>query len=116
MIGFKIIHEVDGQRTEVYTSVAQTQSLFDCLVDKIGDPESWTKLRSHENGVHALGWRKEGRSGCWYPVRGFKDALEQYFQQHQVPQQPQLPRFQAATSQLLGQHLLMADQQSQVMM
>ena len=81
MIGFKIIHEVDGQRTEVYTSVAQTQSLFDCLVDKIGDPESWTKLRIHENGVHALGWRKEGRSGCWYPVRGFKDALDQYFQQ-----------------------------------
>ena len=64
MIGFKIIHDVDGQRVEVYITVAQTQSLYDCLVDKIGDDDNWTKLHVQENGVYALGWGRSAPPGA----------------------------------------------------
>jgi hypothetical protein len=80
MIGFKIIQKVDGKCTDVYISVAQTQSLFDCLVDQVGHPVNWTKLLVHVNGMHALGWRKQCHSGFFYPARGFKDTLDQHFQ------------------------------------
>jgi hypothetical protein len=67
------------QHTEVYISVAETQSLFDCLVDKMGDPENWTELCVSINGVHALGWRVHDQSGRWNPVRDFKARLDEHF-------------------------------------
>ncbi len=79
MIGFKIIQKVDGQRSEAYISVAQTESLFERLVDKIGDPVNWTKLHVHENGVYMFGWRLIGSSGCCYPARGFQAYLDAHF-------------------------------------
>ena len=87
MIAYKIImwdgdeYTMDGERerTEVYISVAQTQSLFDCLVDKTGDPENWTELCVCMNGVHALGWRVYAPSGRWYPVCNLKPRLDEHF-------------------------------------
>ena len=81
MISYKIIQKWDSgvKPTEVYISVAETQSLFDCLVDKTGDPENWTELCVSINGVHALGWRVHAHSGCWYPVRNFKATLDEHF-------------------------------------
>jgi hypothetical protein len=80
MIGFKIIQKVDGQRSEAYISVAQTESLFECLADKIGDPANWTKLHVHENGVCSFGWRLVTPYGCYYPARGFQATLDAHFQ------------------------------------
>ena len=78
----KIILQIDGtgQRSEVYITVHQTQSIFDCLVDKFGGAQYWTKLNYRENGVDVTGWRVIAPSGAMYPAPGFKSCLDEQFQ------------------------------------
>ena len=66
----KIISEIDGmgQRDEVFLTVDETQSIFDCLVEKFGASKYWTKLLYRENGVHVIGWRAIAQSGAMYPL------------------------------------------------
>jgi hypothetical protein len=80
MISFKIIKKVDGVRSEDYISVNQSESLFDCLHDKIAGCDYWTKFYVRENGVDVLGWMFESDTGFVYPPRGQKDRLDNYFQ------------------------------------
>ena len=80
MISFRIIKKVDGVRSEDYISVNQSESLFDCLHDKVAVCDYWTKLYVSENGVHVLGWRFESHTGFVNPPSGLKDRLDQYFQ------------------------------------
>ena len=81
-VDVKIILEIDGtgQRDEVYITVQQTESMFDCLVAKFGGSEYWTKLQYRENGVHVTGWRVIGQSGIMYPASGFKSRLDEHLQ------------------------------------
>ena len=78
----KIILKIDGtdQRSEVYITVQQTESIFDCLVDKFGASKYWTKLFYRENGVDVTGWRVIAPSGAMYPAPGFKACLDEQFQ------------------------------------
>jgi len=80
MISFKIIKKVDGVRSEDYISVNQSESLFDCLHDKIAGCDYWTKFYVRENGVDVLGWMFESDTGFVYPPRGQRDRLDNYFQ------------------------------------
>ena len=81
-VDVKVILEIDGtgQRSEVYITVHQTQSIFDCLVDKFGGSQYWTKLHYRENGVHVMHWRVIAPSGAMYPAPGFKACLDEQFQ------------------------------------
>ena len=81
-VDVKIILEIDdtGERAEVYITVQQTESMFDCLVAKFGGSEYWTKLHYRENGVDVTSWRVIGQSGAMYPAAGFKSRLDEHFQ------------------------------------
>ena len=81
-VDVKIILAIDGtgQRSEVYITVQQTESIFDCLVDKFAGSQYWTKLFYHENGVQVTGWRVIALSAAMYPAPGFKACLDEHFQ------------------------------------
>ena len=81
-VDVKIILEIDGtgQRAEVYITVQQTQSIFDCLVAKFGGSQYWTKLDYRVNGVHVTAWRLMPRSGIPNPAQRFKCGLDRHFQ------------------------------------
>ena len=81
-VDVKIILEIDdtGERAEVYITVQQTESMFDCLVAKFCGSQYWTKLHYRENGVDVTSWRVIGRSGAWYPAENFKSSLDEHFQ------------------------------------
>ena len=76
----KIISEIDGtgQRDEVFLTVDETQSIFDCLVEKFGASKYWTKLRYRKNGVDVICWRAIAQSGALYPAP--KSRLDEHFQ------------------------------------
>ena len=78
----KVILEIDGtgQRSEVYITVHQTQSIFDCLVDKFGGSQYWTKLHYRENGVNVTSWRLWPPSGIPNPAQRFKCFLDAHFE------------------------------------
>ena len=81
-VDVKVILEIDGtgQRSEVYITVHQTQSIFDCLVDKFGGSQYWTKLHYHVNGAHVTAWRLMPPSGIPNPASRFKCCLDKRFQ------------------------------------
>ena len=79
-VDVKIILEIDGtgERDEVYITVQQTESIFDCLVTKFGGSEYWTKLHYRENEVDVICWRALTRSGALNPTP--KSRLDEHFQ------------------------------------
>ena len=101
-VDVKVILEIDGtgERDEVYITVQQTESIFDCLVAKFGGSEYWTKLHDRENGVHVNDWRVIGRSGVWYPAEDFKSSLDEHFQKwFTKPDRPQCEIYLRHTNQ-----------------
>ena len=81
-VDVKIILEIDGtgHRDEVYIAGHQTQSIFDCLVDKFGGSQYWTKLHYRVNGVDVTSWRVIARSGMMNPAPRFQSGLDAHFQ------------------------------------
>jgi hypothetical protein len=64
-----------------YITVNQDQSIFECLIEKFGDSQNWTKLKYNVNGVLVTGWRLIPPSGIPNPdpTLRFKYVLDKHF-------------------------------------
>jgi hypothetical protein len=80
MISFRVVSTFDGKRSEIYISVDQSQSLFDCLHEHTVHHDYWTELSVRENGMHVYGWRVLSHSEMAYPALHFKTHLDEQFQ------------------------------------